>query len=227
MTVAIVGGTGDQGFALALRLARAGESIVIGSRDAERGARAASKATERLGEGVDVTGTSNREAVARADVVFVTVPFAGHAEICRDIAEVVREGQIVCDCTSPLATAVGGRPWQVLRPWHGSVAEQAKELLPKTARIVSGFHTVAAEALEDLDHDLDGDVLLAGADDEAKATVGALAEKIPNLGWVDAGVLSAARLLEPLTAILVNLNRKHKVRTSGFRITGLPERRGG
>jgi hypothetical protein len=224
MSIAIVGGTGDQGFGLALRLAAAGDSVVIGSREADRGAQAAARAVERLGGTADVTGTSNAEAVAGAEVVFVTIPFAGQADILRSIAEHLAEGQIVCDCTSPLATAVGGRPWQVLRPWHGSAAEQAKELLPKTVRIVSGFHTVAAEALENLDHDLDGDVLLAGADDAAKAAVGALAEKIPNLRWVDAGVLSAARLLEPLTAILVNVNRRYKVRESGFRITGLPPR---
>lgn len=224
MTIAIVGGTGDQGFGLALRLGRAGESIVIGSREAERGARAAERAVERLGDTARITGAANEEAVRGADVIFVTVPFAGQADILRSIAEHLGEGQIVCDCTSPLATAVGGRPWQVLRPWHGSAAEQAKELLPPTVRIVSGFHTVAAEALENLDADLDGDVLLAGADDAAKAAVGGLAEEIPNLRWVDVGPLSAARLLEPLTAILVNLNRRHKVRTSGFRVTGLPDR---
>jgi NADPH-dependent F420 reductase len=222
MRIAIVGGTGDQGFGLALRLARAGESIVIGSREADRGAQAAAKTVEQLGGNADVTGTSNAESVGDADVVFVTIPFAGQADICRSIAEAVRDGQIVCDCTSPLATAVGGRPWQVIRPWHGSAAEQAKALLPKHARMVSGFHTIAAESLNDLGSDLDGDVLLASSDAEAKATVGALAEKIPNLRWVDAGDLTAARLLEPLTAVLVNVNRKYKIRDAGFRITGLP-----
>jgi NADPH-dependent F420 reductase len=222
MRIAIVGGTGDQGFGLALRLTRAGETVVIGSRDADRGTQAADRARERLGGEGSITGTSNQEAVRVAEAVFLTVPFAGQAEICRSIAEHVPEGVPFCDCTSPLATAVGGRPWQVLRPWHGSAAEQAKEILPKHVRIVSGFHTVAAEALEELDRDLDGDVLLAGADAEAKATIGGLAERIPNLRWVDAGVLSAARLLEPLTAILVNLNRRYKVRDAGFRITGLP-----
>lgn len=224
MSIAIVGGTGDQGFGLALRLGGAGRSIVIGSRDAERGSAAAAKAVERLGGKADVTGAANADAVAAAEVVFVTVPFAGQADIYRSIAEAVPEGVVVCDCTSPLATATGGRPWQVLRPWQGSAVEQAKEILPKGTRLVSGFHTIAAEALEDLDHPLDGDVLLCGADAEAKATIGELAASIPNLGWADAGALTAARILEPMTAILVNLNRRYKVRTAGFRVTGLPER---
>jgi 8-hydroxy-5-deazaflavin:NADPH oxidoreductase len=222
MTTAIVGGTGDQGFGLALRLAGAGESVVIGSRDAARGAEAAAKAVERLGGDADVSGDANPEAVARAEVIFVTVPFAGQADIYRSIAEAVPSGAVVCDCTSPLQTAVGGRPWQVLRPWQGSAAEQAKEILPKGTRLVSGFHTIAAEALEDLDHDLEGDVLLCGGDDGAKAAVGALAARIPNLGWADAGALTAARILEPMTAILVNLNRRYKVRGAGFRVTGVP-----
>jgi NADPH-dependent F420 reductase len=222
MRIAIVGGTGDQGFGLALRLARAGETIVIGSRDAERGTQAADRARERLGGSGAVSGTSNEEAVKVAEVVLLTVPFAGQAEILRSVKDHVPEGVVFCDCTSPLATAVGGRPWQVLRPWHGSAAEQAKEILPKHVRMVSAFHTVAAEALEALDRQLDGDVLVAGADEDAKATIGGLASKIPNLGWVDAGALSAARLLEPLTAILVNVNRRYKVRDAGFRITGLP-----
>jgi 8-hydroxy-5-deazaflavin:NADPH oxidoreductase len=224
MSIAIVGGTGDQGFGLALRLGGAGERIVIGSRDAERGSAAAAKALERLGDAADVTGAANADAVAAAEVVFVTVPFAGQADIYRSIADAVAEGTVVCDCTSPLATATGGRPWQVLRPWQGSAAEQAKEILPKGTRLVSGFHTVAAEALEDLEHPLDGDVLLCGADAEAKAAVGELAAKIPDLGWADAGALTAARILEPMTAILVNLNRRYKVRTAGFRVTGLPGR---
>lgn len=220
MSIAIVGGTGDEGFGLALRLARAGEHAVIGSRVADRGQAAAEKAKALVGGEARVEGTSNEEAVSACDVVFVTVPFGGQADTYRSIKGVVRPDAVVCDCTSPLATAVGGRPWQVIRPWHGSAAEQAKALLPVSARLVSGFQTVSGEALQDLHHPLEGDVLLCGADAEAKAIVGALVERIPNLGWVDAGALAMARVIEPLTAILVGVNRAYRVRTAGLAVTG-------
>lgn len=231
MTIAIIGGTGDEGFGLALRFAKAGEDVVIGSRAAERGKAAAEKATGILGDGAGrVTGTDNAEAAASSDVVFVTVPFAGQAEIYRSIKASLREGTIVCDATSPLATAVGRPAWQVLTPWEGSAAEQAKAVLPKHVRLVSGLQTVSGEALQDLDRPLEGDVLLCGADADAKATVGELVAKIPNLRWVDAGVLSMARVTERLTALMVSVNRTYGRHDTGVRLTGrdgwgLPERR--
>jgi NADPH-dependent F420 reductase len=220
MSVAIVGGTGDEGFGIALRLARAGEHVVIGSRVDEKGRAAAERARELLGDRAAVDGTSNAEATAGCDVVLVTVPFAAQADIYRSIRDAVRPGTVVCDCTSPLATAVGGRPWQVLRPWNGSAAEEAKALLPAHARVVSGFQTVSGESLQALDHPVEGDVLLCGADADAKAAVGALVEKIPDLRWVDAGALTMARVIEPLTAILVSVNRKYRLKTAGVTLSG-------
>jgi NADPH-dependent F420 reductase len=221
MSVAIIGGTGDEGFGLSLRLARAGQDVVIGSRAEDRGQAAAQKAVDILGSDLtgSVDGTSNEKAAA-SDIVFVTVPFAGQAEIYKSIRESVRPDAIVCDTTTPLATAVGRPAWQVLTPWEGSAAEQAKAILPKTVRLVSGFQTISGHALQDLDHDLEGDVLLCGADAEAKATVGGLVEKIPNLRWVDAGPLSMARVVERLTAVLVSVNRAYGLREAGIRLTG-------
>ena len=219
MSIGIVGGTGDEGFGLALRLGKAGEHVVIGSRDEERGRSAAQKATGMLGGGAPIEGTANEEA-ARCDVVFVTVPYAGQAEIYRSIKQALRPEAIVCDTTTPLATAVGGRPWQVVRPWQGSAAEQAKALLPKGARLVSGFHTVSAEPLHDLARDLEGDVLLCGDDPDAKAVVGALVERMPRLGWVDAGALAMARVVEPLTAVMVSVNRAYGIKGSGISLVG-------
>ena len=220
MSVVIVGGTGDEGFGLALRLARAGEHVVIGSRSHERGEGAAQKAMEVLGDGVNVEGTSNEEAVASADVVLVTVPFGGQADTYRGLKGAFRPDAIVCDCTSPLATAVGGRAWQVVRPWHGSAAEQAEALLPKTIRLVSGFQTISGEELQALDENLEGDVLICGGDPEAKAVIGGLVEKIPNLRWVDAGALSMARIVETLTAVMVQVNRTYGIRRAGIALTG-------
>lgn len=226
MTIAIIGGTGDEGFGLALRLVRAGEEVVIGSRSAERGQSAAEKAADMLGLGSGagtrgtISGTSNEEATGRSDMVFVTVPYAGQAEIYRSIRDALRPDAIVCDTTTPLATAVGRPAWHVVTPWEGSAAEQAKAILPKQTRLVSGFHTVSAEQLQDLERPMEGDVLLCGAEPEAKALVGGLARKIPNLRWVDVGPLSMARIVEPLTAVLVSVNRAYGIKEAGVAVTG-------
>ena len=220
MDVAVIGGTGAEGFGLVLRLASAGHRVVIGSRSAERGDRTAAEARGILGEGAKVEGTTNESAAASAGFVAVTVPFAGQAEIYRSIKDAVAPGAVVLDATSPLATAVGGRAWQVVRPWHGSAAEQAKAILPDGVRVVAGLHTIAADGLRALDTPLESDVLLCGADPEAKALAGSVIEDIPNLRWVDCGGLEMARLTETLTAILVGVNRTYKVKDSGFRIVG-------
>jgi NADPH-dependent F420 reductase len=219
MEVAIIGGTGAEGFGLSLRLARAGHHVIIGSRAAERGAASAERANETLGGG-DVSGTSNEEAAAAAPVVFVTVPFEGQAEIYRSIKDAVPAGAIVCDATSPLASAVGGKAWHVVRPWHGSAVEQAAAILGDGVRMTAGFHTISAEALQALDAPMDSDVLVCGDDAGAKRTIGGLIEQIPDLRWVDCGLLSQARIAETMTALLISINRTYKIRDSGFRITG-------
>jgi NADPH-dependent F420 reductase len=108
----------------------------------------------------------------------------------------------------------------VVTPWEGSAAEQAKAILPKGIRLVSGFQTISGHALQDLEHPIEGDVPLCGAESEAKAAVGALVEKIPNLRWVDAGPLSMARIVERLTAVLVSVNRGYHIRSAGISLTG-------
>jgi NADPH-dependent F420 reductase len=219
--IGVVGGTGDEGFGLVLRLASAGHNVVIGSRSEDRGREAAERAREILGGDIPVDGTTNETCAVGAELVFVTVPYAGQAEIYRTIKPHLPPGRVVVDTTTPLATAVGGRPWQVVRPWHGSAAEQAEALLGRgTVRVVSGFHTISAEPLQDLEHPMEGDVLLCGADAEAKEQVGALVEDIPNLRWVDAGDLSMARIIEPLTAVMVSVNRRYGLKDSGVALTG-------
>ena len=220
MDVAVIGGTGAEGFGIALRLAAVGHHVVIGSREAERGGEAGARAVEELGGHATVDGTDNAGAANAADVVFVTVPFAAQADIYRSIKEAVRPGSIVLDATSPLATAVGGRPWQLVRPWDGSAAEQARSILGLGPRVVAGFHTIAASALQDLGRPIDSDVLLCGDDADAKHVVGGLFEQIPGLRWVDCGDLSMARVTETITALLISVNRRYKVHDSGFRISG-------
>jgi hypothetical protein len=218
MDIAVIGGTGEEGFGLSLRLGKAGRHVIIGSRSQEKGAGAAEKAREMSGGTVD--GTTNEKAAETADVIFVTVPYAGQADIYRSIKDHVAAGKIVVDCTSPLATAVGGRAWQVIRPWHGSAAEQAKALLDPGVRMVAAFHTVSGEQLQDLDRPMDSDVFVCGKDADAKGTVGELIDAIPNLRWVDAGDLSMARIVETMTALLVSVNRAYKLHDAGFRVTG-------
>jgi 8-hydroxy-5-deazaflavin:NADPH oxidoreductase len=219
MDISVIGGTGEEGFGLTLRLAKAGRHVIIGSRSDEKGQAVVGKARELLGPEALVDGTTNEKAAEQGEIVFVTVPYAGQADIYRAIKDHVADGKIVVDCTSPLATAVGGRAWQVIRPWHGSAVEQAKALIPK-ANFVSAFHTISGEQLQALERPVESDVFVCGKDPQAKATVGELVEAIPNLRWVDAGDLTMARIAETMTALLVSINRTYKLHDSGFRITG-------
>jgi 8-hydroxy-5-deazaflavin:NADPH oxidoreductase len=193
--------------------------VVIGSRAAERATDAAARAREVLGPEAPVEGAENPEAVAGVDVAFVTVPYEGQAPTYRSLRDHWREGAVVCDTTTPLATAVGGAATQVLRPWQGSAAEQAASYLPDHVRLVAGFHSVGAEPLTEVDRPMDGDVLLCGRDAGAKAAVGQLVERI-GMGWADCGPLTMARILEPLTAVLIRVNRNYGLKGAGLRLTG-------
>ena len=220
MDVAIVGGTGDEGFGLALRLTAAGIRVTIGSRVLERAEDAAAKVREAVGPEAPVAGAENAAAVAAAGLVFVTIPYGGQAATYRSLKEHWPPGAVVCDTTTPLASAVGGRATQVLRPWQGSAAEQARSLLPEGVRLVSGLHSVGAEPLADMEHAVDADALLCGDDAEAKAAVGEMVERIPGMRWVDCGPLEMARILEPLTAVLIRVNKGYGVTGAGIRFSG-------
>jgi 8-hydroxy-5-deazaflavin:NADPH oxidoreductase len=220
MDVAIVGGTGAEGFGLALRLAKAGHHVTIGSRSAEKASASVEEAKATLGHDASVEGDVNAGSVVGKDVVFVTVPFAGQAMVYDAIKDVLAEGTVVCDCTSPLMTAVGGRASHALRPWHGSAAEFAKSLLPTGTRLVAAFHTIAADVLRDLDQEVDSDALVMGDDADAKAIVGSLIDDISGMRWVDCGGLQMARIAEGLTPLLISINGRYQVRESGFRVTG-------
>jgi 8-hydroxy-5-deazaflavin:NADPH oxidoreductase len=219
MDVAVVGGTGAEGFGLALRLGQAGHRVTIGSRTAERAADAVVRAKDLLPD-ASIGGAVNDSAVAGRDLVAVTVPFAGMIDIYKAIREALESGQIVLDATSPLMAAVGGKASEPIRPWSGSAAEVAASLVPDGVRLVAGFHTIAAETLMRLDAPLESDVLLCGDDAEAKALVGALLDSIPGTRWIDCGPLSMARITETLTPLLISINRKYTTHDAGFRIVG-------
>jgi NADPH-dependent F420 reductase len=217
--VAVIGGTGDEGFGLALRWAKSGLRVVIGSRVAEK-AQGAAKTLRDLLPDADVEGMTNEDAVAAADAVMVTVPFSGQAMIYKAIAEHLREGATVIDGTVPVAATVGGRVTHTLGVWEGSAAQHAASFLPKGTRLYSGFHSLAAVALRDIDRDLEGDVLVCGPK-SGKEVVKELVEAIPSLGFVDAGPLENSRIVEPITALLIGINHRYDTDRSGLRVTGL------
>jgi 8-hydroxy-5-deazaflavin:NADPH oxidoreductase len=220
MDVAIIGGTGAEGYGLTLRLAKAGHRVTIGSRDAGRAAAKADEAKSLLGSDAQVSGAENPAAAAAAPVVIVTVPFEGAAAIYEAIAPAIAPGTIVCDCTSPLMKDVGGRASHALHPWHGSAAEFIRTLLPKGTRLAAGFHTVGARALARLERDVDSDALVMGDEADAKRTIGELIESIPGMRWVDVGGLQMARIAEQMTPLLISVNGRYKVHEAGFRLTG-------
>jgi NADPH-dependent F420 reductase len=219
--VTIVGATGDLGFGLALRLARAGVEVVIGSRDAGRAAEAAERVREAVPDAA-VRGDANPAAVAGAEVVVLSVPFASQAATLKSIKDSLRDGALLVDVTVPLATAIGGRPTRAVSVWQGSAAQQAAELVPAGVRVISALHTVSAAHLADLDHVFDEDALICGDDADAKAQVAELIGLIPGLRPVDCGKLELARLTEQLTPLLISINMRHKV-SAGIRIAGLPD----
>ncbi len=220
MDVAIVGGTGAEGFGLALRLSGAGHHVTIGSRAAEKAAASVEEAKGILGADAPVDGAVNADSVAGRAVVFVTVPFAGQAMIYEAIKDAVGAEAVVCDCTSPLMAAVGGRASHVLRPWHGSAAEFAKTLLPRGTRLVAAFHTIAADGLREIAEPVESDAFVMGDDADAKAVVGSLIADIPGMRWVDCGGLQMARIAEAMTPLLISINGRYKIHDSGFRLTG-------
>src|SRR5437899_772780 len=180
MDVAIVGGTGAEGFGLALRLAKAGHHVTIGSRLAEKAAASVEEAKTSLGPTASVDGDVNAGSVVGKAVVFVTVPFAGQAMVYDAIKDALVPATVVCDCTSPLMTAVGGRASHALRPWHGSAAEFAKSLLPKGTRLVAAFHTIAADVLRALHEAADSAAHVLGDDPYAKAVAGSMTADNPG-----------------------------------------------
>jgi NADPH-dependent F420 reductase len=219
--VSIIGASGALGFGLAVRLARAGSEVMIGSRDPARAEEAAERAREAVPEGT-VAGLDNVQAARANELVILSVPFRGQAETLHNLRDVLRPGQLLVDATVPLAAAIGGRATRTVGVWQGSAAQQAQELAPAGVTVLSALHTVSAAALRELDHTLDEDVLLAGDQRADKQRAAALLDAIDGLRCVDCGRLEMARITEQLTALMISVNARYKTR-SGIKVTGLPE----
>lgn len=217
LTVAILGGTGDQGRGLAYRLARGRVPVVIGSRTAERARVAAEEIAALPGIAGAVTGAPNARAAAGADVVIVAVPWEGHAALLEGLRADLA-GRIVVDCVNPLGFD-GHGPYPLPVP-EGSAAQQAAALLPDS-RVCAAFHHVSASLLADPEVDrIDLDVLVLGEDREAVAVVQALACRIHGMRGVHAGRLRNAHQVEALTANLIAINKRYKAH-AGIRVTDL------
>jgi NADPH-dependent F420 reductase len=219
--VPIIGGTGALGFGLALRLARAGTAVVIGSRDAERAAEAAGKLRQQLPD-ANAEGLVNDEAARQGSIVLLCVPFRNQSENLTNLKTALQPGQILVDATVPLAAAVSGRATRLLGVPQGSAGLQAAEMAPDGVQVVSALHSVSAATLNDLDHPLDEDILVAGDSVEAKRRVAELIARIDGLRPVNAGRLEASKLIEALTPLLIGINSRYKTH-AGIHITGLPD----
>ena len=216
--VAIIGATGALGFGLAVRWARAGVPVTIGSRSQERATEAVARARGAVPEG-EFDGFENARAAGAAEVVVLSVPFRSQSETLTNLKNHLREGQILVDCTVPLAAAISGKATRMLGVWQGSAAQQAAEMAPDGVRTVSALHTVSADHLRDLSHTIDEDTIVCGKKAD-KAPVIELLERIPGLRCVDGGLLENSRTTEALTALLIGINARYKTH-AGLKITGL------
>ncbi len=218
--VAVVGGTGPEGRGLALRWARAGVHIVIGSRDEQRARRAAAEIQAQCGSDSRVEGAENSAAVSQADVLMFTVPFGGQAELLKKLKPAFRKNAVLIDATVPLAAEVGGRATRTLGVWQGSAAQQAAELVPPGVMVAAAFHNLSHTLLEG-EGPVDCDVIVCSDHEPARAVAFELARKIPGVRPVDGGKLENARIVEQITALLIAINIRAKKQSAGIRITGL------
>lgn len=214
-SIAVIGGTGPQGRGLAFRFALAGHQVVLGSRDADRASTKAAEINESLGT-ASVTGATNADAIALSDIVLLAVPWDGHTDLVTGLADRLADKTVI-SCVNPLGFDAAG-PYGLVLP--ESAAEETQRLVP-SARVIGAFHHVAAMSLwktrDPLEHE---DVLVCGDDPSAKSIVMELAESVTGKPGIDAGPLRLARQLEPLTAVLISMNKRHKTR-SGIAITGV------
>jgi NADPH-dependent F420 reductase len=217
--IAILGGTGEEGASLAVRWAKAGHQVVLGSRSPEKAAAAAEEINRAVGER-NVRGAGNREAAAAAEIVVLTVPYSAQRSTVEDVRAALTE-KILIDATVPLVPPKVAR---VQLPAHGSAVAAIQDLLGEQVRVVSAFQNVSAHLLKDPDRELDCDVLVCGDDVAAREVVIGLAADI-GLRGVHAGPIVNSAAAEALTSILIAINMRYKIPGAGIRITGLPDNR--
>jgi 8-hydroxy-5-deazaflavin:NADPH oxidoreductase len=215
-SIAVLGGTGQQGRGLAQRLAMAGERVIVGSRDPERArsAIAAWPANARSVEAAD-----NASAVAQAEVAILAVPFSTVDALLGELTGQFRPDQLVVDVTVPV-TFEGGK-MSMVRVGDGSAAQHVRARLPAHVRLAGAFKTIPAHLLGEIERPLDCDEFVCGDSDTARSQASALVQLLPGLRAVDVGPLSRAESIEHLTALAIAINRRHKIHEARFRVVGL------
>ncbi len=217
-TLAVIGGTGAEGSGLVVRWAAAGYPVIIGSRSNEKAATVAAELSADLPPGsAPITGDENGAAAAAGDVIVLSVPYAAQEGTIAQIAA-ASQGKVVVTVGVPLKPPKVSTVW---RPAGGSAAEEAQTQLGEGVRVVAAFQNVSAAHLKDLSHEVECDILITGDDKEAKATAMQLAGAAGMFG-VDAGPLANASVVEGMTALLIGVNMRNKIKSSGIRITGIP-----
>jgi len=214
--IAILGGTGQVGSALALRWAKAGHCIIVGSRNAAKAEATAQQIKQTL-VSAEVSGAGNKKAAQAAEVVVLTVPYAAQRATVDEVREALT-GKILVDTTVPLVPPKIAR---VQLPPEGSAVAAIQKLLGESVRVVSAFQNVSALHLKDFAHDADCDVLICGDDVAARDVVVGLAADI-GLRGVHAGPIVNSAATEALTSVLISINLRYKIAGAGIRITGLP-----
>ncbi len=215
-TIAVIGGTGAQGGGLALRWARAGHRVIVASRDPAKAERAVAEMAPAAPAGI-LSHAGYSEAAARSEIVVLAVPYAAQRGTVEEMGEAIA-GKILVDATVPL------RPPKVARvqlPPGGSAVLALQDVAPASTRIVSAFQNVSASHLQDLEHEIDCEVLVAGDDPDAREVVIGLSRDIGLRAW-HAGPLCNSAAAEALTSVLIAINSRYKAPGAGIRITGIP-----
>jgi NADPH-dependent F420 reductase len=215
-TLAIIGGTGKEGNALAFRFAKAGVRVLIGSRDAGKAQNAAQEMNQRIGAS-NVEGYTNRDAATQANIVLLSVPYDGMKPILEDLREAA-QNKIVINISASLDPEHKSR---AKPPAAGSVTAEVQNFFGDTVKVVAAFQNISPEKLESVNDKIESDVLVCGGDKASREIVIDLIKKI-GIDAFDAGVLANAVAVEALTAILIAINIKYKVRGAGIRVVGVP-----
>jgi 8-hydroxy-5-deazaflavin:NADPH oxidoreductase len=215
--VAVIGGTGAEGSAIALRLGHAGYRVVIGTRDPSKAERVVAELNGILGT-TALSFADNVKAAAAAEIIILTVPYGAQQAAVDDIRAVL-EGKVLIDATAPL---VPPKVSNVQLPPGGSAVAAIQERLGDKVRVVSAFQNVAAHKLREIGKDVECDVLVCANDAEARRIALGLIADI-GLRGIDAGPICNSAAAEALTSVLIFLNRKYKASGSGIRVTGLDD----
>lgn len=222
MVVSVVGGTGNLGFGIVLRLAKAGEEVIIGSRDTARAADSARKARDTAGAPAKVSGATNRDAAARGDIVIVTVPLPAIPETLREVVPAMKRSAVLVDVTNPLAWPVGDDPTNSLGLVAGSAAQFAASFVAGKVAVVGAFKEARSTLLRDLSRDFDSDLIVCSDNDAARSGVMKLIRKIKGARPIDGGPLANCRYVEHMVSLFLKISIRHDLPWLGYRFTVPP-----